>query len=619
MRPAVRILAALALPAALAARPARANVTGNVEVQTQTTQSSVAPGAGTTQSTLLMESLALHYAGLPFGPDVAIATAGGGFSNVTGWGSGMQLRGRVFSFDGSVGFLPRRAVPLRLYAGGSIEDGATGVLASRGPGPSVLYGGALNLEPSRWLPGLRLDASEGRSSRPGHDAMSDVQRRVVASGFGNVGGQRVNMALRLDDDHRDLAGDQSVRSATLDVSSPRHQTTFLYSETHRSLAVEQTLPPTGLPALPPPSGITSDRLLSGTSDQRWSPALSTQLAGRLSDAGADGASGRVGDARAAVIWVPVRATSQLTLSANGSAGFAQTTTPPRLVNTDAGPQLAPEVDVAGASWGAGTRAALSRPFGPLSAGIAVGASANGFSTTSCRRPGAAPGSGDCGFGSDGVTRQLDATGSLALPPSTRFSGTLEHTVARAVAPIGRGGDRLENHSRATGRLPVGDWSAFTATLAYDDGFRELYDIDSGRAAGVHEQAVTGSLGLSTHLGRVALSTEARHSRGAVVTGSSIFVAGGATQVRSMTSGYATASWSPLRDLALQAQVLGSRADLTRSPGITSAGANAALVWRLGRMNASVQYQGARVQYDGQPPTLQQSIRTLLSRPFELWR
>ena len=106
MRPAVRILAALALAAALAARPARANVTGNVEVQTQTTQSSVAPGVGTTQSTLLMESLALHYAGLPFGPDVAIATAGGGFSNVTGWGSGMQLRGRVFSFDGSA---PRRA------------------------------------------------------------------------------------------------------------------------------------------------------------------------------------------------------------------------------------------------------------------------------------------------------------------------------------------------------------------------------------------------------------------------------------------------------------------------------------------------------------------------------
>jgi hypothetical protein len=616
MRPAVRLLAALPL---LAAPSARANVTGNVEVQSQTTQNQGAPGAGATQSTLLMESLALHYAGLPFGPDVAIATAGGAFSNVTGWGSGLQLQGRVFSFDGSVGFLPRRAVPLRLYGGGSIEDGATGVLASRGPGPSVLYGAALNLEPSHWLPGLRLDASEGRSSRPGHDAMSDVQRRVVASGFGTVAGQRVNLAVRLDDDHRDLAGNESVRTATLDLSSPRHQTTFLLSETRRSLAVEAILPPGGLPALPPPSGITSDRLLSGTSDQRWSQVFSTQLAGRLSDAGADGASGRLGDGRAAVTWIPLRTTNQLTLSANGSAGFARTTTPRRLVNGASGPEVAPEVDVAGASWGAGTRAAFGRPLGPLSAGLAVGASVNAFSTTSCDRPGAAPGSGECGFGNDGLTRQLDATGSLALLPAGRVSGTLEYTIARAVAPIGRGGDRLENHARATGRLPAGESSSVSAGLSYDDGFRELLDIESGRAAGVHEQAVTGSLGLSTHLGRVALSTEVRHSRGSVVTGSSIFVAGGATQVRSMTSGYGTASWSPFRDLALQAQVLGSRADLTRAPGITSAGANAALVWRLGRMNASLQYQGARVQYDGSPPTLQQSIRTVLSRPFELWR
>ncbi|HEY6099874.1 MAG TPA: hypothetical protein VIW03_10620, partial [Anaeromyxobacter sp.] len=340
----------------------------------------------------------------------------------------------------------------------------------------------------------------------------------------------------------------------------------------------------------PPGGITSDRMLSGTSDQRWTPAFSTQLAGRLSEAGADSASGRLGDARAAVTWVPLRATNQLTLSATGNAGFTRTS--------------APGADASGTSWGAGGRAAYGRPLGAFNTGLALGASVNGCS---------------CGFGNEGVTRQVDATGSLALLPAGRVSGQLDYTVASAAAPIGRGGDRLENHARATGRLALREWSSVNASLSYDDGFRELLDITTGRSAGIHEQAITGSLGLSTQLGRAAFSGEVRHSRGSVVTDGSPFVAGGATQIRSMTSAYATTSWSPVRDLALQAQLVGSRADLARSPGITSAGANAALVWRLGRLSASVQYQGARVQYDGSPATLQQTVRTLLSRPFELWR
>jgi hypothetical protein len=612
MRPAVRLLAPLAL---LASSSARANVTGNVELQSQTTQNVNQPGAGAAQSTLLMESLSLHYAGLPFGSAVAIATAGGAFSNVTGWGQGLQLQGRVYSFDASVGFLPRRAVPLRLYGAGSFEDGASGALASRGPGLSLLYGGAINLEPGRYLPGLRLDASEGRSARPGHEAMSDVQRRIVASSFGTVAGQRVNLAVQADDDHRDGAGNAWNRAATLSLSSPLHQTTFLATQTRRSLAVLATLPPTVPPALPPPSGITTDRTLSAASDQRWSPLLSTQVGGKLSEAGADSATGRVGDLRAGVTWVPVRGIQQVTLSANGSSGFTRAQ---RTVGTASDPANPPrQEEVGGTSYGAGARAAYGRQLGAVSAGLALGASANTFETTRCDQ--ASIPAGDCGFGNDGTTRQVDATVSLGLLPAGRASGGIDYTIASAWAPISRGGDRLENHARTTGRLGVGESSAVSAGLSYDDGFRELFDITTGRAAGLHERAVGGSLGLSTQLGRVSLSTEVRHSRGTVVTDGTPFVAGGATQVRSLTSGYATSSWSPFAGLGLQCQLVGSRADLTSSPGMTSAGANFALVWRLGRMNASVQYQGARVHIDGSPATFQQSIRTLLSRPFELWR
>jgi hypothetical protein len=595
----------LAPLAALAASPARANVSGNLEVQSQTTQNALSPGAGTTQSTLLMESLSLHYAGLPFGPEVAVATLGGAFSNVTGWGQRLPVSGRVYSFDTSVGFLPRRAVPLRLYGAGTVEEGASGALATRGPGLSVLYGASMNAEPGPWLPGLRLDANEARNARPGHEAMSDVQRHLAASGFGSAAGQRVNLAVRLDEDHRDAAGTAASRAATLDVSSTLHQTTFIATETRRSAAVLATLPPSPAPLLPPPSGITTDRMLGGSSNQRWSSAFSTQVAARVSEAGADAATGRTGELTAGLTWVPLRELHQLTLSGSGSTGFTRTSSGPTIVTGATGPVVDPGLESSGTSWGAGARAAYGRPLGPFSSTVSVGGAVNG-----CR----------CGeLGSDGTTRQVDGTLSLVLLPAGRTSGQLDYTLVGAYAPLDRGGDRLEHHVRTTGRLRVGESSALGAGLGYDDGFRELFDITTGRTAGLRERAVTGSFGASTQLGRVGLSSEVRHSRGTVVTNGTPFVAGGANQVRSLTSGYATASWSAFPGLGFQAQLVASRADLTRTPGMTSAGANAALVWRVGRTTASLQYQGARVRIDGSPATFQQSIRTMFSRPFEVWR
>ncbi|HET6922351.1 MAG TPA: hypothetical protein VFI16_04305 [Anaeromyxobacteraceae bacterium] len=574
VRPAVRLLATLAL---LAAEPVRANVTGNVEVQSQTTQNVSRPVGGATQSTamtLLSESLSLHYAGLPFGSSVAIATAGGAFSNVDGWHGGVHTSGQVLSFDASMGFLPRRAVPLRLYVGGSLVGGTSGALATSGAGPSLRYGGSVNLEPGAILPGLRLDVSESRNSRPGQPRLSDVQRRLTASGYQTIGGQRLTLAVRLEGDHREAAGDVTARGATLDWISAVHQTTLLASEVRRSV-----------PSL---TGITSDRLLSGTSEQRWAPSLSTHLAGRLSEAGAAGASGKLGDARVAFTWTPVQAVQQLTVSGNAGAGFTRTSSPLS--------------EVSSTSYGGGGRAGYRRTLGPVTGGLAVGASTSSTS-------------GDPATA--GTATLLDATVSVALPSSARGSGQAEYTIVRATAPLNRGGNRLENHVRGIGRLALGEASSATASLAYDDGVRELLDITTARAASLHERALTGSLGFSTRLGGIFPSAEVRHARNTVVADGTPFVAGRPRQARSITTVLAGASWSPRDTLGLQAQLIGSQATFDSSPGIFSLGANAALNWRLGRLVASLQYQGNRTRMGDSPSTFQQSIRAVLSRPFEL--
>jgi hypothetical protein len=202
-------------------------------------------------------------------------------------GTGARIDGQVLSFDASLGLLPRRAVPLRLYTSGTVDAGTGGVLASAGAGPALLYGAAVNVEPGA-LPGLRLDANEARSSRAGYPDLSDV-RRTLRLDYGDAAGWRVNLGVRLETDHRERFGDLETRGATLSVSSPRQQTTVVGSDMRRSI--------------PNLSGITSDRNLTATTNQRWSPALSTQLGARASEAGAGGASGTVADARAGFTWV----------------------------------------------------------------------------------------------------------------------------------------------------------------------------------------------------------------------------------------------------------------------------------------------------------------------------
>ncbi|MBI5070471.1 MAG: hypothetical protein HZB56_19750 [Deltaproteobacteria bacterium] len=575
LRATTRALAGLALAAA---GSARGGVTGNVEVQAQATQNvSQAPGGPSqvTAGALLLESLSLHYAGLPFGPAVAVVAAGGSFSHVDGWyGRGLQASGQVVSFDASLGFLPRRAVPLRLYAGGSYASGTGGLLARSGAGPSLLYGGSVNLEPGRIAPGLRLDASESRSSRPGLERLSDVQRRLVATAYDTWRGQSLQLTARVDTDHRQGAGDIRSRGLTLLWSSPFHQTTVLASEVRRTLAVL--------------GGITSDRQASASSEQRWSPTLATQQALRLSEAGAGSSTGRLGEGRASFTWHRGLGAGALTFSGGASAGSTRST--------------GPGGDGRGESWAVNGRAAYGRPLGPLTASVAAGAA-----TSACA----------CRFGTDGQSTLLDATASLGLQGGARGAAQADYTLVRALAPLARGGDRLENHARLFGRLALTELAQLTSTLAWDDGVRELLDITRGRATSLHERALSGSLGAATRLGHLYPSAEVRHARNAVVTDGSLFVAGRPTLVRSVTSALAGLTWSPRETLGLQGQVQGAWTQLQESPDLTSLGASLALTWRLGRLTASLQYQAARNRQGDDPATFQQSIRAVLTRPFEL--
>jgi hypothetical protein len=568
------LLVALTL---LGAPRARAGVTGYAEVQgqaTETTTQAVGGAARSSATTLLMETLSLHYAGLPFGPAVAVVTAGGTFTSVSSWyGQGREASSQALSFDTSLGLLPRRAVPLRLFAGGTLVSGTGGALAAAGAGPSLLYGGALNLEPGRLLPGLRLDVSEARSSRPGLPDLSDVQRRLVATAFMDAHGERLTLALRLEDDRREAAGEVTSRSLALDWGSPRHQTTLLAAEVRRSLAIL--------------TGITSDRLVSASSVQRWRTTLATTLSARLSEASGAGARGTLGDARAAFTWRPVDGRRQLTLSGSGSAGFTRTT-------SSAG-------EATGDSFGAAARASYGQPLGPVGATLSLGAA-----TATC----------DCRFGNSGTTTQLDATAAATLLSGGRRSCQVEYSLVRASAPLGSGGDRQEHHARAFGWLGLGVATSLTASLGYDDGRRELLDITTGRAVTLPERALSASLGASTQLGRVYPSAEVRHARNTVVTEGSPFVAGSATRVRAVTSGLATLAWTPLERLGLQGQLRASWTELdTRS--LTTVGASLSLTWRLGRLLLASQYQLTRSQLGHDPTARQQSLRLTLSRPFEL--
>ena len=229
---------------ALAPMAAGANVNGNVELQSQSVQTwgeAREGGFQGTTATLLQETLSLHYAGLPFGPAVALVTMGGGFTNIDGaLGSGGSLHGRATSFDLSAAFLPRRSYPLRIFTRGSIVSGPPGVIASTGGAETLAYGAALNLEPGAVLPGLRLEVDEARSSHLPDRPLSDVRRMLNASASQVMGEQRLSLSLRVDDERREQAGQFATRTANFPGS--RHSTRPFCSRARCSTAASSTWP-----------------------------------------------------------------------------------------------------------------------------------------------------------------------------------------------------------------------------------------------------------------------------------------------------------------------------------------------------------------------------------------
>ena len=134
---------------------------------------------------------------------------------------------------------------------------------------------------------------------------------------------------------------------------------------------------------------------------------------------------------------------------------------------------------------------------------------------------------------------------------------------------------------------------------------------------VLERAFSASVGGSTRIGQAVCSADVRHARNAVATeGGSAFVAGRPKVAHSVTSGQAGLAWSPYDRLGLRAQAVASYTDLQGAPDLASIGASASLDWRAGRLLASLQVQALRTQMSGQPSSFQQTVRAVLSRPFE---
>lgn len=572
MRCARRILGVCGATLLCAPAAARANVNGTVEIAGQAVNTTAA-GTNST-ATLLQETVALHYAGLPFGPTVALVTLGGGFTNVDGaLGSGGNLHGRVYSFDLSAALFPLRAYPLRFFTRGSVTDGLPGVVASASTSEALAYGAALNLQPYGWMPALRLEGEEARSSHLAGEPLSDVRRDFTLGLYKQAGDERVSALVRVDTDRRHDEGKFDTGSASLTWSGPTHDTTLAATEIEHS-AVDL-------------AGLASEREASAGHVQRFGDRLAASAVVRYGDASTPhAATGRRGEAEASVNWKPV-AGEDAVLSAFANGGATHT--------------VSSTATVDGTTAGGGARAGYARRFGFLQA-----AANAGLGTSSC----------DCGFGNRGSQTTADGGISLGLLSTSLLAIQADYAVARVFAPLSRGGRRLEQHVRSSARVPLTAATELTLSLGYDDGFRELIAIDTGTAYTLHELAGSAALGWNYRFNWALLGAEVRYARGAVVVPPNRFVAGTPSTAHALTSGSVNASMNLRPGLQLTAVATASRTDLDDARPLLSTNGVAGLNWRVGQLTCTAQYQILRTDVGGNPAT-QQSIRAGISRPFEL--
>ncbi|MFL5455999.1 MAG: hypothetical protein ACJ78X_06315 [Myxococcales bacterium] len=574
MRAAHGLAIGLAVLAA-AAREARAIVTGNVEVQSQTvrTQADTGSGSQASTATLLQENVSMHYAGLPFGPAFALVTLGGGFSNIDGGlGNGVALHGRSTSWDLSAAFLPRRAYPLRIFTHGSLVEGSPGIVATTG-GPLTLgYGASLNLEPGHTLPGLRVDVEEDRASHVANTSLNDVRRTAIASAYKSYGAENLNLTVRLDDESRFQGGSFLTRSGNFAWTSPQHQTIVAASENrHTSVDI---------------AGLTAEREASATHVQRISDSLSANGSVRLAEADAPGASGERGNAQAGVSVQPITG-EQLILSAGANGGFA---------TTNSG-----TANGRGTSFGGDVRAGYSWPLAGWMTSVFLSGAAD-----RC----------NCDFGNSGLQEAIGGGLSVGRTMASRLTLQGDYSVQRVFAPLTRGGRRLEQHVRGTVRTPITDRLDGNLSAGYDDAYRVVIDLRAGTAYTLRERAGSAALGANYRFDRGSLFGELRYVRGDAIVPTSAFVAGAPVAAHTMKNATLSGAYALFYSLDLTAQLSGSWTDVNTGPPMTSNTGMVGAVFKFGRMTFSASYQLLHTEFSGVSSN-QQTIRATFARPFEI--
>ncbi|MFO0594267.1 MAG: hypothetical protein U0228_03155 [Myxococcaceae bacterium] len=524
-------------------------------------------------SAVLQENLSLLYAGTPFGPSIAVLTAGLQATNFNGWStSGEVLSGRAATLDASIGLFPRRAMPLRLYARGTVADGTPQSLPTFGGREAVAFGANVNLESTGWWPHLRADFEELHFTGVSAPPLGDLRRFATLTLTRPIAGHLVSLGARYDQENTAAAGQWLGVSLTGAWGSPLHQTNAFARYVDRQLHVFAPGAPTA----------TVERTLRLDHVQRLGAGLLLDVHARAGDARFDTGDGALGGLAAGATWKPFDA-HDFQVALSGDLGLTHT--------SGAGD---------GRSAGALGRASYGRFFGPVHAGVGVG---GGTQWCGCAGQG------------EGFRSSVDGNASASVAFSNG-DAQASYRIAYVDAPVARGGKRTEHHALGLGHVRLGR-TDLTAYLGYDDGFRDYIDVRSSVAAALHETAFSTGGSVTVALPRGSASLDGRYAHGTALIPDSPFVDGPPPTARDLWSvglngGMPVSTW-------LDAS-LGARATWTTIDGqrpLSTVGVTAALSAHFGRLNAQLQYQLARSDTQGNLG-VQHLLRLTLSRPFEVF-
>lgn len=571
-----RWVASLCLLAPLA----HAGVSGNASAQgmVQTLESKAPNGVSLgTRTLLLSENLGIHYSGTPFGSNAVLLSAGFEGMNVNAWGDGGALvSGRAATIDLSVGLFPRRSLPLRLYARGTLTDGGPQAVATMGGREAIAFGANVHLEPFRFFPGLRVDAEQTSftgigTTRP----LGDVRRTLTANLYKQIDTHQLSATARIIQENRTFSGEWLGVNLLTSWTSPKHTTILLAESVDRSRLTFQ------VPGLSPSMVERTVRL---SHQQRWMPRLFTDATLRLTDVRFTSAFGTQGGGTISASWQPFEA-HELQVSGGADLGFASTSATTQL----------------GQVAGGTARVGYSRLISVVRPGVFVG--------------GLAQHCANCVGLTDGWLGSFDAGGSISLVGITRFDAQADYRIALVRAPMGRGGNRTEHHARGTGRFHLGTRGDLYVIVGYDDGFRDYIDLLSGGIATLREQAVTVGGGAQLTLGRGTASLDARHMRGNSVIPQSTFTLGPPPTARVVTQLNATVLMPVLPWLDAQAGGNAAWTVLDNALPLNTLNGNVGATARFGRFTTGLSWNVMRNDFGG-AITTQHLIRLSINRPFD---